>query len=119
MVSFAPLAFSFLKAGSNSTPTVLQRPCQFPFPFKTEIAVYVGVEFCFVVGVLMVIGHSAAETVGPMIWHGHVPERTVTGIKANHVHLVHLGEGVGIDCPPIAMGCDVEKGWKDISAKDS
>lgn len=67
----------------------------------------------------MIIGHPATNTVGPVIWHGHVPERTVTRVKATHIHLIHVDEGVAEDSPSIAMGCDVEKGWKDISAKDS
>ena len=101
-------------------PTVFQRSCQFPFALDTEIAVYVGVELCFVVGILMIIGHPAADTVWAMIRHGHIAERTVTGVEATHVHLIHTGEGVRLDSLPIAMGCDVEKGLvKDISAKDS
>lgn len=67
----------------------------------------------------MIIGHPAADTVGPMNWHGHVPERAVTGAEATHVHLIHFGEGVAVDSPSIAMGCDVEKGLKTISATDS
>ena len=101
-------------------PAVFQRSCQFPFALDTEIAVYVGVELRFVVGILMIIGHPAADTVWAMIRHGHVPERTVTGVEATHVHLIHTGEGVRLDFLPIAMGCDVEKGLvKDISDKDS
>lgn len=54
-----------------------------------------------------------------MIWHRHVPERTVTGVEATHIHLIHIGEGVGVDSASIAMGCDVEQWLRDISAKDS
>ena len=100
-------------------PTVLQRPCQVPFAFETVVAVYVGVELCLVVGVLMIIRHPPADTVGPVIWHRHVAERTVTGVEATHIHLIHLGEGVAVDSPSIAMACDVEKGLNDISAKES
>ena len=67
----------------------------------------------------MLIGHPAADTIWAMIWHGYVPERTVTGVEATHVHLIHIGEGVAVDSPSIAMGCDVEKGLKNISAEDS
>lgn len=67
----------------------------------------------------MLIGHPAADTVWGMIGHGHVPERTISGVEATHVHLIHIGEGVTVNSPSIAMGCDVEKGLKDVSAKDS
>lgn len=107
------------KRGFKFHPAILQRPRQFPFAFNTKIAVYVGVEFCFVVVVLMIIGYPATDTVGPMIWHGHVPERTVTGVEATHIHLIHIGEGIAVSYPSNAMGCDFEKSLKDISAKDS
>ncbi len=100
------------QGGFKFDPTIFQRPCQLPFPFNTEIAVYVSIELCFVVGVLTVVGHPAADTIWAMIWHRHIPERTVTGVEATHVHLVHIGEGIAVDSASIAMGCDVEDGFE-------
>lgn len=49
-----------------------------------------------------------------MIWHGHIPKRTIIGVEA-HVHWIHYDGRL----PSIAVGCDVGEGWKGISAKDS